>query len=78
MGIERHAKLFRNGRSQAVRILREFEFSGSDVVLRKVGAKLIIEPAKKRKSLRALLASWEPIKEEFPEIPDFPPEFVDL
>ena len=78
MGIERHARLFRNGRNQAVRIPREFEFKGKDVVLRKVGDRLIIEPAKRKKSLLALLASWEPIEEGLPEIPDPPPEPVEF
>jgi antitoxin VapB len=72
MGIERHAKLFRNGRSQAVRIPREFEFPGTEVVMRKEGNKVVIEPKKRKKSLAELLASWEPIGDEFPEIPELP------
>jgi antitoxin VapB len=32
---ERHVKLFRNGRNQAVRIPREFELPGEDAVRRK-------------------------------------------
>lgn len=40
----REAKLFRNNRSQAVRIPVEFEFSGSRVLIHKEGDKLIIEP----------------------------------
>jgi len=77
MGMERHVKLFRNGRSQAVRIPKEFELPGKDAIMRKEGKKLIIEPAPK-KSLLALLASWEPIDDEFPEIKDLPPDPVDL
>jgi antitoxin VapB len=42
---ERHVRLFRNGRNQAVRIPREFEFPGEDAVMRKEGERLIIEPA---------------------------------
>ena len=46
MGImERHVKLFKNGRNQAVRIPREFELPGEDAIIRKEGDKLIIEPA---------------------------------
>jgi antitoxin VapB len=79
MNMQRSAKLFRNGRSQAVRIPREFEFPGKDVVIRKQGDKLIIEPVNKKKnSLAELLASWEPINEEWPEIEDLPPDPVDL
>lgn len=79
MNMPRSAKLFRNGRSQAVRIPREFEFPGKDVVIRKQGNKLIIEPVKKKKnSLAEWLATLEPIDEEWPEIQDLPADPVDL
>jgi antitoxin VapB len=77
MGVERHVKLFRNGRNQAVRIPREFELPGDEAIMRKEGERLIIEP-KPRKSLLALLATMEPLDEEFPEIPDLPADPVDL
>jgi antitoxin VapB len=77
MGAERHVKLFRNGRNQAVRIPRELELPGEDAILRKEGNRLILEPAPKR-SLLELVASWEPSDEEFPEIADLPAEAVDL
>lgn len=77
MGYERHVRLFRNGRNQAVRIPREFELPGEDAVMRKEGDKLIIEPAP-RKSLLALLATWGPIEEDFGEIEDLPPDPVDF
>lgn len=42
------AKLFTNGRSQAVRIPKDFAFEGIDEVsVRKVGDKLILEPIRK-------------------------------
>lgn len=75
--LERHVKLFRNGRNQAVRIPREFELPGEDAIMRKEGDKLIIEPAPK-KSLLELLDSLEPIEEEFPEIEDLPPDPVEF
>ena len=74
---ERHVKLFRNGRNQAVRIPREFELPGEDAVIRKEGERLIIEPASP-KSLLALLATLQPIEEDFPPIPDLTPEPVEL
>jgi antitoxin VapB len=77
MDAARHVKLFRNGRNQAVRIPREFEFPGEDAIIRKEGDRLIIEPAPK-KSLLALLATLSPIEDEFPEIEDLPPEPFDL
>lgn len=74
---ERRVKLFRHGGNQAVRIPREFELPGDEAVMRKEGERLIIEPTP-NKSLLALLATLEPIDEEFPPIKDRPPEPVDL
>lgn len=72
MTLERHVKLFKNGRNQAVRIPREFEFPGEDAVMRKEGNRLIIEPAPPR-SLLAVLATLKPLDEDFPPIRDSPP-----
>jgi antitoxin VapB len=38
------AKLFRNGRSQAVRLPREFRFEGNEVRIRKVPEGVLLEP----------------------------------
>lgn len=38
------AKLFKNGRSQAVRLPKEFRFKGSEVKIRKEGNRIILEP----------------------------------
>jgi len=38
------AKLFQNGRSQAVRLPKEYNFSGTDVFIQKVGASVILFP----------------------------------
>jgi len=40
------AKLFMNGRSQAVRLPREFRFEGKQVRIRKVGKGVLLEPYK--------------------------------
>ena len=77
MTLERHVKLFKNGRNQAVRIPREFELPGEDAVMRKEGDRLIIEPAPPR-SLLAVLATLKPLDEDFPPIRDSPPDRVDL
>jgi antitoxin VapB len=77
MAAERRVRLFKNGRNQAIRIPREFEIPGKEAILRKEGGRLIIEPASP-KSLLALLATLGPIAEDFPPIPDPPPEPVDL
>jgi antitoxin VapB len=74
---DRHVKLFRNGRNQAVRIPREFELPGDEAIMRREGGRLVIEPAR-RKSLLEWLATLEPIEEDFAPIDDPPPEPVDL
>ena len=77
VNMERHVKLFKNGRNQAVRIPREFELPGEDAIMRKEGDRLIIEPAGS-KSLLSVLAKLEPLEEDFPEIEDKPPDPVEL
>jgi antitoxin VapB len=74
---QRHVKLFKNGRNQAVRIPREFELPGEDAIIRKEGDRLIIEPAPP-KSLLALLATLGPLEEDFSPIPDLAPDPVEL
>lgn len=67
----RQVRLFRNNRNQAIRIPVEFELPGEEAVISRDGDRLIIEPVRK-KGLQALLASWEPLDEDFPEIEDMP------
>jgi antitoxin VapB len=38
------AKLFRNGKSQAVRLPKEFSFHGSEVYVKRVGPDVILIP----------------------------------
>lgn len=73
----RHVKLFKNGRNQAVRIPREFEFTGEDAIMHKEGDRLIIELAPP-KSLLGLLATLQPLDETFPEIPDLAHDPVEI
>ncbi len=75
--VERHVKLFKNGRNQAVRIPREFELPGDHAIIRKDGDRLIIEPAPRR-SLLVLLATLPTLDEELPPIQDSPAEPADL
>ena len=56
------AKLFRNGRSQAVRLPREFRFEGDRVRVRRVGRGVLVEP------MFANVAEW------FDELDQFGPE----
>lgn len=70
----RAVRLFRNGANQAVRIPKEFELPGNEAVMRREGGRLIIEPVPVRPvkgsaaALLALLATMEPIDEEFPDV----------
>ncbi len=73
---ERHASLFRNGRNQAVRIPREFEMEGTEVLMRQEGDRLILEPIRKNRLLD-LLSSWQPLDEGLPEVEDLPPQTRD-
>ncbi len=77
MSLERHVKLFRNGRNQAVRIPREFELPGKDAIMRKEGDRLVLEPTPP-KSLLAVLATLKPLDEEFPPIPELDLDPVEL
>jgi antitoxin VapB len=64
---ERHVRLFRNGRNQAVRIPREFELDAQEVIMRREEDRLVIEPVR-GKGLLATLASLSPLDEDFPDV----------
>jgi antitoxin VapB len=66
---QRHIKLFRNGRNQAVRIPVEFELPGDEAIMHRDGDRLVIEPVRKRGVL-ALLETMKPLDENIPEIED--------
>lgn len=73
----KEAKLFRNNRSQAVRIPAELELPGDRVLIHREGEKLIIEPANRPTNIVELLAEWKkepPLgpEDQFPEIDDTP------
>jgi antitoxin VapB len=74
---ERHVRLFKNGRNQALQIPRDFELPGNEAIIRKEGDRLVVEPVA-RPSLLAVLATLEPLDEDFPEVDDLPPEDVAL
>jgi antitoxin VapB len=77
MSTERHVRLFKNGRNQAVRIPREFELPGEEAIIRKEGDRLVIEPVLPR-SLLDLLKTLEPLEEDFAPIEELPIEPVEL
>lgn len=79
----KEAKLFRNNRSQAVRIPVEFELPGDRVLIHREGSKLIIEPVTRPTNIVELLAQWrqEPAlgpEDQFPDIEDAPARLEDI
>ncbi len=77
MDTERHVRLFKNGRNQALRIPRDLELPGHEAILRKDGHRLVVEPVA-RPSLLAVLARLKPLLDEFPPIEPLAAEPVDL
>ena len=76
--MDRIAKVFRNNRSQAVRIPKEFELPGDEVsVSRQPDGSLVLRP---RLRLHALVASLEPLPPEdrLDDIPELESEDVVL
>jgi antitoxin VapB len=74
---ERHVRLFRNGRNQALRIPRDLELPGRAATLRKEGSRLIVEPVA-APSLLSVLAKLEPLDDDFPPVPRAAAEPVEL
>lgn len=67
MDTERHVRLFRNGRNQAVRIPRELELDADEAIIRREDDRLVIEPVR-RKGLLALLTELSDLPDEFPDV----------
>ena len=72
-------RLFRNRRSQALRIPKEFELAGDEVTIRKEGDRLVIEPVGQTAArLRTLLATFQTTADDDDvAIDDPPPPDVD-
>lgn len=64
------AKLFRNGRSQAVRLPKEFRFEGDEVYVKRVGNAVVLLP--RHESWQGLFESLEFFSEDFMEGRDQP------
>ena len=60
------AKVFQNGRSQAIRIPKEFRVDDSEVYIEKIGHSLIIVPKEKSK--------WDVMRNALNDLEDFEPE----
>ncbi len=79
---EQRAKVFRNGRSRAVRIPKEFDFEGDEVTIRREADGVLSIVPDRKVMTPAELVEWlrtQPLPDEdFPEIEDFPPPPFDL
>ena len=62
------AKLFTHGRSQAVRLPKEFRLPGSEVKVRKVGRGILLEPIGEPFDM----AAWWKTLDEYRDIPFMP------
>lgn len=67
------AKLFRNGRSQAVRLPKEFRFAGEEVVVRRSGKRVILEPKEHRQWPKGYWQSWRTVPADFRAPASLPP-----
>jgi antitoxin VapB len=70
----RTAKLFKNGRSQAVRLPEEFRFDGTQVFIKKVGNVVVLIP--ERDSWQTLFDSLERFSDDFMESRNQPKQQV--
>ena len=59
----RTAKLFKNGDSQAVRLPKEFRFTGDEVLIKRIGSAVVLLP--KAKSWDTLVQSLDKFPEDF-------------
>ena len=82
MGAERHVRIFKNGRSRAVRIPKELDIFGDEVVMREEGGRVVMELPRKRDLREVIdwLRTQSPLgpDEQFPEIDDLPAEPVEF
>jgi antitoxin VapB len=66
------AKIFINGRSQAVRLPKEFRFSGNDVFIKKIGNIVVLIP--KDDPWASLANSLGQFTDDYMETRDQPPQ----
>lgn len=66
------AKLFKSGRSQAVRLPKQFRFEGDEVYVKRVGEAVVLLP--REDSWRTLYESLGAFSEDFMAAREQPPE----
>ena len=72
------AKVFMSGRSQAVRLPKEFRLDAKEVRVRRVGKTLVLEPIEY--DVDAWFAALDALGSDFPERdqPPMPPDDIDF
>lgn len=70
----RTAKLFQNGRSQAVRLPKEFRFKGSEVFIKREGNTVVLIPT--QEPWESLINSLELFSDDFMESRSQPQEQI--
>jgi antitoxin VapB len=65
------AKLFMNGKSQAVRLPKEFRFEGEEVFIKKVGDSVVLTP--KQNHWERWFQSWGKFSDDFMSDRNQPP-----
>lgn len=65
------AKIFMHGRSQAVRLPKEFRFEGTEVYVRRVGEEVVLS-TKPKASMQSLLDALEGFEPGFQIVRDQP------
>jgi antitoxin VapB len=63
------AKIFQHGRSQAVRLPKEFRLPGTEVQVRRVGRGVLLEPINEPFDVQAWFATLDDYRDE-PFLPD--------
>jgi antitoxin VapB len=75
MSEPKRAKVFWSGRSQAVRLPKEFRFETEEVAIRREGSSVILEPLEKPAWPSGYWESFGPVGPDFvtpPPLPDAP------
>ena len=66
----RHARLFRSGRNQVVRIPRELEISADEVLIYREDNRLVLIPVERAPTLAEVLSELTPLDEELLPVAD--------
>jgi antitoxin VapB len=79
------AKIFQHGRSQAVRLPKEFRFPGTEVRVRRMGRGVLLEPLEREsRDIKAVFAEIDRLgggdflTEGRPKQPPLPPASIDF